>query len=360
MAGGEKTETPTPRHREEARKKGNVPKSAELNSVLVLLAGVFILKYIGGTVLGQFLELMSGSFRNLAVADLTPSSVTTYGGTLGMTYLGMLAPLFATLMVIGVASSLAQTGLVLTGKPLSPDFSRIDPFKGFQRIFSQRSVVELIKSSAKLAIVGYIVYQALQDKYLQIITLSGADVRGATGVIADVATEILFKTGFALLAVAALDYAYQRWEYEKNLRMTKEEIREELRQSEGDPKIRARIRQQQRQMASRRMMKDVPAADVVITNPTHLAVALQYRPESMRSPRVVAKGQLLMAERIKEIARQNGVPMLENKPLAQALYKSVEIGAEIPPALYHAVAEVLAFIYSLKRQRRLGGYQIGS
>lgn len=360
MAGGEKTEAPTPRRREEARKRGNVPRSAELTSALALLAGALIIKYVGANVLAQVIELMGGSFRALTAQEWTVSGVLTYSGSIGMLYLMAMTPIFVTLIVVGVAGNLAQSGLVLTMKPLSPDFSRIDPSKGFQRMLSQRTVVELVKSVAKLGIVAYVVYQALQGRYLQVISLSGTDIRGAAGMIADVAMEIVLKAGFTLLGVAALDYGYQRWQHSRSLRMTKDEVKEEVRQSEGDPKVRSKIRQKQMQSAARRMMHDVPTSDVVVTNPTHVAVAIRYRPESMRAPQVTAKGQRFIAEKIKEIAREHGVPIIENKPLARALFQSVEIGSEIPPALYHAVAEVLAFIYSLKRQRRLGGQQLGS
>lgn len=360
MASGEKTEAATPRRREEVRKKGNTPKSAELNSILALLAGIVVLQAVGSTVVRQMLDLMGATLRHLTLADWTVPAVSAYFGGLGSLYLGIMAPLFVALTIVGVAGNFVQSGIVLTTQPISPDFSRIDPLKGFQRIFSQRSLVELIKSVSKLGIVSYVVYQALQSKYVEIVAMSGTDIRGAASVVAQGAVEILLKAGFAMLAVAALDYGYQRWQYERNIRMTKEEVREEFRQSEGDPKIKAKIKQQQRRLAARRMMHDVPASDVVITNPTHLAIALQYRPESMRAPKVVAKGRLLIAEKIKEVARQHGVPVIENKPLAQALYKTVEVGSEIPPLLYQAVAEVLAFIFSLRQRGRFGGNVIGS
>lgn len=359
MPGGDRTEEATPRRREEARKEGNVPRSIELTSVLTLLAGLLVLKNAGGGLMIQIMDLMGSTFRNLRSEEWTIGTAAYFFGPVGSIYLGAMLPLFAAIALVGIASNLAQSGLVLATKPVTPDFSRINPLQGFQRVFSTRSLVELVKQVAKLAIIGYVVYQSLQDKYLQMVTLSGTDIRAAAGTISEIAAEVLLKAGAALLVLALLDYGYQRWHYERSIRMTKEEITEEMRQSEGDPHIRAKIRQQQRQMAARRMMRDVPAADVVLTNPTHYAVAIQYRPEAMRCPKVVAKGQLLIAEKIKEIARQHGVPVIENKPLAQALYTMVEVGGEIPPTLYQAVAEVLAFIYSLKRRRRLGGQAIG-
>jgi len=360
VASGERTEAPTPRRREEIRKRGNVPKSTELNSVLVLLACTLIIRATGPNVLSRVLQLMDYSFRHLATGDWTLSQASIYGGMLGGAYLSIMVPVFVAITLVGVGSNLLQSGLVLTARPLGPDFSRIDPLKGLQRVFSLRSIVELMKAIIKLAVISYVVYQVFQERYFQITSMVGTDIYRVAGALGDAAMEILFKAGLALLAVAVLDYGYQRWEYERNARMTRQEVKEEYRQSEGDPKVRSKIRQQQRQMAARRMMHDVPASDVVITNPTHLAVALQYRPEAMRAPKVTAKGQLLVAERIKEIARQHGVPVIENKPLAQALFKSVDVGCEVPPDLYRAVAEVLVFIYQLRRERRLGGYPVGS
>lgn len=360
MASGEKTEAATPKRKDEVRKKGQVPRSHELSSAMGLVVGVVLIKSFGPGLLGSIIDIMTGTFRNLNTGDWTMAGISAYGGLLSTIYLAMMAPLFFGLMFVGIAGNVLQTGLVLSSKPLLPDASRISPFKGFKRILSQRSAVEFLKSVLKLGIVGYIMYQALQDKYMEIITLSGTDIRSASVVIAGIAMDVLMRASFALFGIAVMDYAYQRWDYAKSIRMTKEEVKEEMRQTDGDPRIRSRIRHQQREMASRRMMHDVPKSDVVVTNPTHLAIALQYRPESMRSPKVVAKGQLLVAEKIKEVAREHGVPVIENKPLAQALFKGVEIGYEVPPTLYHAVAEVLAFIFSLKRERRMRGYGVGS
>jgi flagellar biosynthesis protein FlhB len=331
----------------------------EIPSVLGLITAVMILRNVGGNIMGQVGNIMVNNLGHLDTGDWTASSAMNYASGVGNVWLMMMLPLFGTLAVVGVVGNMMQSGLILSFKPVIPDFSKVNPLSGLKRIIGKRSMMEFAKSLMKLGIVGFIVYQSFQDKYLQIVTLTGSDLRAAINEIGQVGLDILLKAGFALLAVAALDYAYQRWEYMRNIRMTKQEVKEEVRQSEGDPHIRSKIRSQQRQMAARRMMQAVPAADVILTNPTHLAVALQYRPESMNSPKVIAKGELLVAERIKKIAREHGVPVLENKPLAQALYKAVEIGQEIPPALYHAVAEVLAFIFSLKRRRGLGGQPIG-
>lgn len=353
MSTGEKTEAPTPKRREDARKRGNIPRSVEINSVMALLAGALAMKHFGSGMLSQILNIMERSFLSLSIEDWTVPGVTYYGSALVMAFLQVMLPLMAVLSVVGLTSNFVQVGGLLTFKPLAPDFARINPLKGFQRIFSKRSIVELVKSLAKFGIVGYVTYQSFEGRYLQIVTQSGTDVKGAAVIVGDALIEIVLRAGFALLALAVLDYGYQRWSFERSIRMNRQEIKEELRQSEGDPQIRARLRQQRKQLQSRRMMAAVPKADVVVTNPTHYAIAIAYRPESMRSPQVTAKGQNLVAERIKQIATENGVPIMENKPLAQALFTAVEIGQEIPPALYQAVAEVLAFIYSLKRNRRL-------
>lgn len=324
----------------------------EINSVLVLLAGFVSLRYFGAGAFGQLQELMRSYLENLATVQATPATLSALAIKLGLALLSMVFPFVLCIMIAGVVGNIAQSGFLFTTKPLVPDFSRINPGRGFSRLFSKHSLVELVKSIAKLAIISFIVYQVFQSKYALLVNLLGDDFQSALRVVADGAMEVGIKSGLVLLVLAVLDYGFQRWQFEKNLRMTRTEVREELRRSEGSPQLKGRIRQQQRQLAARRMMQSVPHADVVITNPTHLAVALEYKPESMRSPKVTAKGERLVAERIKAVAREHGVPVLENKPLARVLFNSVDIGMEIPATLYQAVAEVLAFIFSLRREHR--------
>ncbi|MDE3077020.1 MAG: EscU/YscU/HrcU family type III secretion system export apparatus switch protein, partial [Chloroflexota bacterium] len=228
--------------------------------------------------------------------------------------------------------------------------SKLNPITGFGRFFSIRSFMELFKGVFKMVVVGFLAFKSIADHQMELIGLTGSDVRGSAGLVMAIASELLLKVGLAYLVLAIGDYVFQKKQLEKELKMTKQEIKEEARSSEQAPEIRARIRSIQRQLARKRMMQRVPFADVVITNPTHYAVALQYEAAKMAAPRVVAKGQRLLAQQIKDIARQHGVPLVENKPLAQALYKAVDVDQEVPRELYQAVAEVLAFIYRLKQK----------
>jgi flagellar biosynthetic protein FlhB len=257
-------------------------------------------------------------------------------------------PVFLLMMGLGLAANFVQVGFLLTLKPLQPDFSRMNPLEGAKRLFSKRSLVELAKSLAKLAIVIFVVYQVLHGRMDALMALPLIPWPGSIVVVLGMVFDAGIWAGAVLLLLALLDYGYQRMSFEKQIKMSREEIREEFKQTEGNPVIRQRIRQLQRAAAQRRMMQAVPQADVVITNPTHFAVALQYDAKSMRAPRVIAKGQDLIAQQIKKVAAEHGVPMMENKPLAQALYKTCEIGQEIPGDLYAAVAEVLAFVFRLR------------
>ena len=235
--------------------------------------------------------------------------------------------------------------------PLQPSFGRINPLAGFKRLFTMRSIIELAKSMIKLVIVGYVSWRVIEGKIVQIMGLSTMPFPDSMMLVVTLLFDLAIWSGAVLLVIAALDYGYQRFSFEKEIRMSREEIKEEFKQTEGNPVIRQRVRQLQRAVAQRRMMQAVPQADVVITNPTHFAVALQYDAKTMRAPRVVAKGKDLIAEQIKRIAREHGVAMMENKPLAQALFKLCEVGDEVPADLYATIAELLAFVYRL----RVGG-----
>lgn len=257
----------------------------------------------------------------------------------------VLAPFAVVMFISALVINYAQVGFLISGEALTPKFERLNPIKGVSRLFSKRTIVSLIQSLLKVFIVGYVLYITVMGEQSKIISLASVSIKTAVVQI----TRLIFKMGIRaalmLFLLAAFDYAYQRWEYERSLRMTKQEIKEEMRQSEGNPMIKSRIRSVQREMAARRMMQEVPKADVVITNPTALAVALKYNMESDAAPRVCAKGARLIAERIKTIAREHGVPIVENKLLARTLFR-LELGREIPAALYRAVAEILARILS--------------
>ncbi|MCP4688204.1 MAG: flagellar biosynthesis protein FlhB, partial [Desulfobacterales bacterium] len=259
----------------------------------------------------------------------------------------ILSPLMLAVMIAGVVGNVAQFGFLFTTDSLTPNLGKLNPVSGVKRLFSLKSLVELVKSVLKLLVVGLIAYLVLKGELDNIPGLMFLGVRDILDFIGDVSFDIILYVSLVLIILAVLDFSYQRWQHEKDMRMTKQEVKDEGKEREGDPQIKARIRSAQMELSRRRMMEKVPEADVVITNPTHYAVALQFNPKEMVAPRVVAKGSNLVAQKIKKIARENHVPVLEDKPLAQALYKAVDIDDFIPAELYRAVAEVLAYVYRL-------------
>jgi flagellar biosynthetic protein FlhB len=344
----EKTEEATPKRRDEARRKGQTAKSQELNSAVVLMAALASLYVLGGMLFNTLSGFTASTLAQSHTYEFSVLSVRTHVIGWAQVFFGSVGPI---LLVIGLAAfivSISQVGFVMNEEALSFKPNRLDPMQGAKRIFSMRSLVELVKGIIKITIVGLISYWVIAPEMPRIALLTDAgvgDIFTYTGVMV---FKVGMYTALALLVMAILDYAYQRFEFNKSIRMTKQEVKEESKQTEGDPQVRMRIRSLQRENARRRMMDDVPEADVVITNPTHFAVALKYDMDTMATPIVVAKGKNLIAQKIKEIARESGVPMVENKPLAQALFKSVEIGQGIPEELYRAVAEVLAYVFRLK------------
>ncbi len=270
--------------------------------------------------------------------------------TLLVKTVAIVLPLLLTLMAAGIVSNLMQTGFIFSGEPIQPKLSKISPLKGLKNMFSLKTIAELLKSLVKISVVGVIAYLTIRNEVGDVLPLMEQSVWQIMAYIGQVSFKILFATCWVLIVLALMDYLYQHWEHGRSLRMTKQELKDEYKNTEGDPLIKSRIRRLQREMAMRRMMTKVPTADVVITNPTHLAVALQYDQGRMAAPVVVAKGANLIAERIKEIAKENGVAVVENKPLAQVLYRMVDIAEAIPDNLYQAVAEVLAYVYRLKEQ----------
>jgi flagellar biosynthetic protein FlhB len=271
----------------------------------------------------------------------------------GVVHLGVLiAPIVFGFLVIGLAAGYLQVGFMFSPKAMQPGFEKMNPLNGMKKILlSRRSVVELAKSIIKIVVVGTVAYGAIQDVLAETPTLVDSDPAGLLGFIGQAGFSIGLRTGLAFLVLAAVDYFYQRFEFEKEMRMSKEEVKEETKSTEGDPQVKSRVRSIQRRIAYRRMMQDVPKADVVVTNPTHLAVALRYDVERMNAPTVVAKGADLVALKIKEIALAHRIPVVEDRPLAQALYRSVEVGGLIPEKLFQAVAQLLAYIYRLRQEQ---------
>lgn len=349
FADGERTEAPTPRRRQEARQRGQVARSMDLSMAVVALAGALACRAAAG--------LLTDDTRALAVRlwgglfwgqPLTDGAVWELGWQ-ALTALRGLVPLVGAVVLAGLASQVLQVGFVASAAPLTPSLSRIDPLANLRRLFSLHAVVELVKSAAKAAVVAWSSWAFIRTALAASGDLMAMDLLHATAFVADLAYRQLVRMGLVLLVIGVADYAYQRWQYEQSLRMSRHELLDELRQTEGDPHVRGRIRSRMRQILSQRMMQRVPRATVVVTNPTHVAVALQYEEGRMEAPVVVAKGQEWLAQRIVQVARQHGVPVVENPPLAWALFDGVPVGQPIPPSLYRAVAEVLAYVYRLRR-----------
>ena len=349
--GSDKTEEATPKRKSEARKKGQVAKSPDLSSVAELLI-VFVLLNSLGSWLYQELTIylkqslaptvLNDALSETGLKDLYLKQVIFFGK--------FFLPLGFGAILVGVLVNVLQVGVLFTIEPLKPQFSRINPLSGLKRLFSVQGLVELVKSVVKLVIIAYLAYTSIKDKLLIFLNTIHQTPFEVGKIIWDLIFSIALRICLFLLLLAGLDYLYQRFEHRKSMRMSKQDIKEESKQTDGNPLIKNKIRQRQRQIATQRMMQEVPKADVVITNPTHLAIALRYEP-GMAAPKVVAKGAGVIAQRIKEIAIEHQVTIVENKPLARALYPNVEINEIVPEEFFQAVAEVLAFVYRLKRKR---------
>lgn len=345
---GEKTERATPKKRRDAREKGQVLKSTEVNTAVSLLTMFGTLKLLSGFITGHTASLvtlcLSPEFAGVA-SDLAYQNMFPLLTRMLYHACMILAPLLLCAMVIGVCTNVLQVGFLFNPKSLMPKFSRISPMQGFKRIFSSRTIAELVKSVLKVVVLGYLVYDEYIANMASLPGMMAMELPRAVGQMVDIIFSIGFKAGMALLAIAAADFLYQWWVFEKDLRMTKQEVKDEYKMTEGDPKIKSRIRQKQREMGMMRMMQAVPQADVVITNPTHYAVALQYKEDKMAAPTVIAKGKDQVAFRIREKAAEHDIRIIENRPVAQSLYFHCEVGDPIPEAMYQAVAEILALVY---------------
>lgn len=293
---------------------------------------------------------MEHSFANLAFGDLTAAQARAILLSSASCIALAVGPIAGACLCAGVVSNVAQVGFLWGAEAMKPELSKLDPLKGLTRILSTQGSVEFAKAVAKVTLVAWATLSTLRHQYQALAATGAMNLSESLGVLGSTAATTCTKACVLLVTLAAADYLYQRFAFERRIRMTRQEVRDDLRQSEGDPMVKLRLRQRQREFARRRMMEDVKRADVVVTNPAHLAVALRYAAREMRAPKVVAKGQRLIAERIKEVAKENRIPIVENKPVAQALFKSVKIGFEIPAALYQSVAEILAFVYRLRRR----------
>ena len=344
----ERTERATPRRREKARERGQVARSPEVNAAAMLCFGCTTLYLLGPQLTGQLQQLMRHIMTNapdMAAADSTFAKML---GEYVLRFFLMMSPVFAVLTVVAVASGVGQIGFKITPQALEPKFDRLNPISGFKRLFSPTSVVNLVKDLAKLVIVGVVAYKAVAGEFASLFLLPDMTVADLAARMGKLSLMLGLKVGAIMIIIALLDYAYKRYEFEKSIKMSKQDLREEYKETEGSPQLKSRIRQIQRQMAQKRMMQAVPTADVVVTNPTSLAVALKYDVGEMPAPYVVAKGQRLIADKIKQIAREHDIPIVEDKPLARALFKMCDVGQAVPETLYRAVAELLAYVYRLK------------
>jgi flagellar biosynthesis protein FlhB len=352
--GQERSERPTAKRIEEARKEGQVPRSTELNAAAVLLVSAGGLHFLGGSIGASLLDLMKSALSISPVEALDPGLALSVAAAEMVRAAMVCAPVLALTVIAALAAPLAVGGWNLSFEPLAPNFTKLDPIAGFGRFFSARGAVELGKAFAKFLIVGTVAVAVLRKQSPQILALGAVPVSEGIAQAANLASNALLTVSGGLVLIAAIDVPWQLYQYTQKLNMSRQEIKQEMKESEGAPEVRMRIRRAQREIAKRRMMHEVPKADVVVVNPTHFAVALRYDEHRMRAPLVVAKGTDLVAGRIREIAAEHSVPIFEAPPLARALYHSVEIGSEIPATLYVAVAQVLTYIYQLKTARTSG------
>lgn len=346
----ERTEEATQQRREDFRKRGQVAQTRELASVFVLLGSALIFWGLGRFCLKQVSELLMYCLGPELITAVKSQSYAPLMLFMAKKILFVSTPIVGMLLLLSIISTVVQVGFLYNEEVLEFDLEKINPINGLKRLFSMRALVEGLKSCIKLTLVVAVVYSLVKDEVRLLPQLTFWSVEQILSYAGSLTVKLLGGLGVFMAMIAAADYFFQRWDLEKQMRMTKQEIKEEHKSREGDPMIKARIRRIQREMASKRMMKDVPKADVIVTNPTHIACALIYDPKTMPAPRLVAKGSGLIAEKIKEIARENGVPVLENKPLARAMFKSLKIGQFVPRELFTAVAQVLSYVYRLKRK----------
>ncbi len=349
--GGEKTEEPTTKKLEDARKEGQVAKSKEIYNGLGLLLFFLVIKFMGGYLGTRFLQTFSYVYNRFS------SFTTLHGGRietgeyviflremLGRVLL-IILPILLASAVLAFVTDVVQVKWKVTGKPLKPKFSKLNPLKGFKRIFSAKSLIELLKSVVKIALVGYIAYTTVMGQLRQFNFLYDLSVPQAIAWLGKTITDLGIKITAFYMIIAAVDFLYEKRKFHNDMKMTKQEVKDEYKNAEGDPQVKNKQKRRMMEASMRRMMQEVPKADVVITNPTHFAVAIKYDTELAAAPYVVAKGEDQLALRIKEVAKEHNVPIMENKPLARALYHNVEVGSMIPQELYQGVAEVLAAVY---------------
>lgn len=347
MAGDdqEKTESATPKRRREAREEGQVARSPEVLTAFVLAAGVLGLWVGAGNIYAELRAISADLLRMGGGQELTGAAAVALAVRVVGALVRALAPLLVAALVGGIAGNVVQVGLLVSFKALEPNWGRLDPFKGLKNLFQKAKIIDLVKNVLKVVLLGWVAYLAVRGRLGEIPYLTDLPARSFLAYLLELGFSILKYVLLVYVAIALLDYAFQRWQFEERIKMSKQEVKDEYKDTEGDPLIKSRIRSLQREMARRRMMAEVPKSDVVVTNPTHFAVALRYDPAEMDAPRVVAKGADRVAERILELAREHRIPLYEAPPIARALYREAELGDPIPPDLFQAVAEILAHVY---------------
>lgn len=347
---GEKTEKATPKKRQDSRKKGQVAKSQDINTALLLFFMFILFIIIGNFWKSKMTGLYTRTFTEYMNWEVTSANIHTMFAEVTVYMAQTVAPVMVIAMVAGLASNFMQIGFLFTTEPLQMKLNKLDPIQGAKRIFSVRAIVELIKSMLKISVITTITFSILWMNKDEMMMLGGKDVSASLAFFADVTILMGIYSAIALLAVSVIDFTYQRYDHEKNMKMSKNDIKDEHKNIEGNPLIKSKIKEQQRQMAMRRMMSDVPDADVVITNPTHYAVAVKYDETKSDAPYVVAKGVDFVASKIREVAQANQVVLVENRRLARALYAEIEIGEAIQEEFFQAVAEILAYVYQIERK----------
>lgn len=348
----EKTEAPTPRRKQEARDDGNVARSTDLTAAVMLLAAMLALNILGT----RMIQVLGHATRTLLSSEHMPNPTRVEGLGESVYYSAYmfavaLGPVVLAVTAIGLLASLGQVGFLLTLKPLEPNFGKLSPLKGVANLFNMRAVMRLVMSVFKVILIAAVaIWFVVKDmpRILHIAEMTALQAFSASGTVV---YGLAIKLALLLLIMALIDYAFQRWQHEQDLKMSKQDVKEEMKRMEGDPMVKQRRTRVARQLAMQRIAQAVPKADVIVTNPTHFSIALQYDTDTMRAPKVIAKGADLMAMRIRQIALAHGIPLVERKPLAQALYRGVEIGEEVPPEHYAAVAEILAYVYRLSGKK---------
>lgn len=344
----EKTEAATPKQKKEALDKGQVAKSPDINSALILLSGVLLMLFLGGSMIIQMKDTMGMVCKNLFYEDFDADTFVSLLMDISIKNLKGVLPILGGFMVVGLIASYSQVGIIFSRKALIPDFKRLNPITGAQKLISKRSLIKTAMALVKLSIMGGIAYISIKNDLEPLMELVSMRTEAIFSSASGLIFGITLKIAIILLILALLDYMYQRWQHSKDLMMTRNEVKQESRQTDGDPLIKSRIRSVQREMSKKRMMQAIPEADVVVTNPTHYAVALKYDAATMDAPKVIGKGVDLIALKIREIAKKHDIPIVEDRILARVLYSTIEIDGDVPPKLYQAVAKVLSYVYQLR------------